>query len=55
LLLRGVLRPRAAETPAVRQPIDVSCSPGPQQQTRRTLPQRENWTGRQMGEHRAVS
>jgi len=41
LLLRAVLRPRAAAPPA-----DISCPPGPQQQTRRTLLQRANGTDR---------
>jgi len=36
LLLRAVLRPRAAATPAVQQSIDISYPPGPQQQTCRT-------------------
>jgi len=47
LLLRAVLRPRAAAAPAVQQSVDISYPPGPQQQTRRTLLQRTNGTGRQ--------
>ena len=35
---------RAAAAPAVQQSIDFSYPPGPQQQTRRTLLQRENGT-----------
>jgi len=46
LLLRAVLRPRAAAAPAVQQSIDISQPPGPQQQTRRTLMQRANGTDR---------
>jgi len=34
--------PRAAAAPAEQQSIDISCPPGPQQQTRRTLLQRSN-------------
>jgi len=37
LLLRAVLRHYAAAAPAVQQSSDISCPPGPQQQTRRTL------------------
>jgi len=47
LLLRVVLRPSAAPAPAVQQSINVTYEPGPQQQTRRTLPQRANGTDRQ--------
>jgi len=36
----------AVATPAVQQSIDISCPPGPQQQTRRTLLQRANGTDR---------
>ena len=35
----------AAAAPAVQQSIDISYSPGPQQQTRRAA-QRANWTDR---------
>ena len=38
-----LLRPSAAVAPAVQQSIDISCSPGPQQQTRRTLSFRLAW------------
>jgi len=55
LLLRAVLRSRAAATPAVQQSIDISYPPGPQQQTRRTLLQRANGTDRQTDGHRTVS
>ena len=44
LLLRAVLRPRAAAAPAVQQSIDTSRRPGPQQQTRRTLLHQANGT-----------
>jgi len=47
LLLRAVLRLRAAAAPAVQQAIDISYLPGPQQQTRRTMLQRANGTDRQ--------
>ena len=40
------LRRRAAAAPAVRQLIDISYRPGPQQQTRRTLLQRANGADR---------
>ena len=45
----------AAAAPAVQQSIDISCPPGPQQQTRRRLLQRENGTDRQTGGHRTVT
>ena len=48
LLLRAVLRPRAATTPAVQQSIDISFPPGPQQQTCHTLLQRANGTDSRM-------
>jgi len=34
LLLRAVLRRGCRRAPAVQQPIDISCPPGPQQQIR---------------------
>jgi len=46
--MRAVLWSRAAAAPApVQQPIDICYPAGPQQQTRRTLPQRANGTDRQ--------
>ena len=47
LLLRAVLRFRAAAAPAVQQSIDISYPPGPQQQTRCALLQQANRTERQ--------
>ena len=40
---------RAAATPAVQQSVDISYTPGPQQQTRRTLLRRVNGTDRRDG------
>jgi len=39
----------AAVAPAVQQSIDISCSPGPQQQTRRTLLHAGQTDGRRDG------
>ena len=55
LLLRAVLRPRAAAAPAVQRSSDTSYPPRPQQQTRRTLLQRANGTDRQTDGHRTVT
>jgi len=55
LLVRAVLRPRAAVATAVQQSIDISTPPSPQQQTRRTLLQRANRTDRRRDGHRTVS
>jgi len=51
LLLRAVLRPRAAAAPAAQQLIDMSCLSGAQQQTRRTILQRANGTDRRTIRH----
>jgi len=40
LLCDVLLRRRCCWAPAVQESIDISCPPGPQQQTRRTLLQR---------------
>jgi len=44
LLLRGVLRPRAAAALAMQQSINIFYPPDPQQQTRLTLLQRDGQT-----------
>jgi len=53
--LPAMLRQRAAAAPVVQQSINISYQPGPQQQTRRTLPQRANGTDRQTDVRRCVT